>query len=138
MKGASGVQERKQIGHTTLKHVGKSEIWLQDKVKNEGVLSASFFYNYEVGNRAIGKFKKLYKAEINQWLKCKTTKPFEAVIDMKEGVRLVVNRSKKRTPLAAEVAEASDSSIYFSTSNCDGRGNAAKEDDRILRLVPIK
>ncbi len=37
-----------------------------------------------------------------------------------------------------EIAEAPDGSIYFSTSNRDGRGNAAKEDDRILRLVPIK
>ncbi|MBA3786616.1 MAG: hypothetical protein H0X15_13965 [Acidobacteria bacterium] len=121
-----------------MKHVSKSERWLQDRIRREDVPSAASLHNYESGNRTIGKLKKLYKAKINQWLKCKTTKPFEAVIDMEEGVRLVVNRSKKRTPLAAEVAEASDSSIYFSTSNCDGRSNAAKEDDRILRLVPIK
>ncbi len=37
-----------------------------------------------------------------------------------------------------EIAEAPDGLIYFSTSNRDGRGRAAKEDDRILRLVPIK
>ncbi len=37
-----------------------------------------------------------------------------------------------------EIAEAPDGSIYFSTSNRDGRGDAAKEDDRILRLVPVK
>nr|MDQ3804698.1 PQQ-dependent sugar dehydrogenase [Acidobacteriota bacterium] len=35
-----------------------------------------------------------------------------------------------------EVAEGPDGSIYFSTSNRDGRGDAAKDDDRILRLVP--
>ncbi len=35
-----------------------------------------------------------------------------------------------------EVAEAHDGSIYFSTSNRDGRGEPAAEDDRILRIVP--
>jgi glucose/arabinose dehydrogenase len=37
-----------------------------------------------------------------------------------------------------EVAEGPDGAIYFSTSNKDGRGSAAKDDDRILRLVPVK
>ena len=37
-----------------------------------------------------------------------------------------------------EVAEGPDGAIYFSTSNRDGRGNPAKDDDRILRLVPVK
>lgn len=37
-----------------------------------------------------------------------------------------------------EVAEGLDGTIYFSTSNRDGRGDAAREDDRIMRLVPIK
>ncbi|MCY7377180.1 MAG: PQQ-dependent sugar dehydrogenase [Pyrinomonadaceae bacterium] len=37
-----------------------------------------------------------------------------------------------------EMAEAPDGSIYFSTSNRDGRGDAAKDDDKIMRLVPMK
>ena len=37
-----------------------------------------------------------------------------------------------------EMAEGPDGAIYFSTSNRDGRGSAAQEDDRILRLVPVK
>src|SRR5262245_32542371 len=37
-----------------------------------------------------------------------------------------------------EVAEGPDGAIYFSTSNRDGRGNPAANDDRILRLVPIR
>ena len=35
-----------------------------------------------------------------------------------------------------DVAEGPDGAIYFSTSNRDGRGSPAKDDDRILRLVP--
>ena len=37
-----------------------------------------------------------------------------------------------------EVAAGPDGAIYFSTSNKDGRGSAANDDDRILRLVPVK
>ncbi len=37
-----------------------------------------------------------------------------------------------------DVAEGPDSLIYFSTSNRDGRGTPAANDDRILRLVPAK
>src|ERR1041385_7606264 len=35
-----------------------------------------------------------------------------------------------------DVAEGPDGYIYFSTSNRDGRGSPASDDDRILRLVP--
>ncbi|HEU0184375.1 MAG TPA: PQQ-dependent sugar dehydrogenase [Blastocatellia bacterium] len=37
-----------------------------------------------------------------------------------------------------EVAEGPDGAIYFSTSNRDGRGKPAANDDRILRIVPAK
>jgi len=37
-----------------------------------------------------------------------------------------------------EVAEGPDGSIYFSTSNRDGRGSPAADDDRIIRLVPSR
>lgn len=37
-----------------------------------------------------------------------------------------------------EVAEGPDGFLYFSTSNRDGRGRPAKEDDRIMRLVPAR
>ena len=37
-----------------------------------------------------------------------------------------------------EVAEGPDGSIYFSTSNRDGRGSPAADDDRIIRLVPAR
>ena len=35
-----------------------------------------------------------------------------------------------------EMEQGPDGYIYFVTSNRDGRGNAAKDDDRIMRLVP--
>jgi glucose/arabinose dehydrogenase len=35
-----------------------------------------------------------------------------------------------------EMAQGPDGFIYFSTSNRDGRGSPAKDDDRILRMVP--
>ena len=37
-----------------------------------------------------------------------------------------------------DVAEGPDGFIYFSTSNRDGRGTPASDDDRIMRLVPVK
>ena len=36
-----------------------------------------------------------------------------------------------------DVAEGPDGFLYFSTSNKDGRGKAASDDDRILRVVPV-
>ena len=37
-----------------------------------------------------------------------------------------------------DVAEGPDGYIYFSTSNRDGRGSPASDDDRILRMVPVR
>lgn len=37
-----------------------------------------------------------------------------------------------------DIAEGPDGLIYFSTSNRDGRGRPANDDDRIMRFMPVK
>jgi aldose sugar dehydrogenase len=37
-----------------------------------------------------------------------------------------------------DVAQGPDGYLYFSTSNHDGRGSPARDDDRIIRLLPVK
>jgi glucose/arabinose dehydrogenase len=48
------------------------------------------------------------------------------------------NLLEKKYGRIRDVSEGPDGFIYFSTSNRDGRGAPAKDDDRILRLVPVK
>ncbi|HEY0545985.1 MAG TPA: PQQ-dependent sugar dehydrogenase [Pyrinomonadaceae bacterium] len=65
----------------------------------------------------------------------------EAIIRVVLDGRRVVSQEKlllNQYGRIRDVAEGPDGAIYFSTSNRDGRGNPAKDDDRILRLVPVK
>ncbi|HEY5991390.1 MAG TPA: PQQ-dependent sugar dehydrogenase, partial [Candidatus Udaeobacter sp.] len=48
------------------------------------------------------------------------------------------NLLEKKYGRIRDIAEGPDGLIYFSTSNRDGRGNPASDDDRIMRLVPVK
>ncbi len=64
----------------------------------------------------------------------------EAIIRLALEGRRVVSQERlveKTYGRIREIAESSDGSIYFSTSNRDGRGDPAREDDRILRIVPL-
>ena len=63
----------------------------------------------------------------------------EAIIRLVLDGRRIVSQDKlleKQYGRIREIAEAADGSIYFSTSNRDGRGDPTKEDDRILRMIP--
>ncbi|HLA11191.1 MAG TPA: PQQ-dependent sugar dehydrogenase [Pyrinomonadaceae bacterium] len=48
------------------------------------------------------------------------------------------NLLEKKYGRIRDVAQGPDGAIYFSTSNRDGRGSPAADDDRIIRLVPVK
>ncbi|MDQ6785407.1 MAG: PQQ-dependent sugar dehydrogenase [Acidobacteriota bacterium] len=63
----------------------------------------------------------------------------EAIIRLVLDKRKIVAQEKlflKTYGRIREISEAPDGSIYFSTSNRDGRGNPQVADDRILRIVP--
>ncbi|MCA1625401.1 MAG: PQQ-dependent sugar dehydrogenase [Acidobacteria bacterium] len=65
----------------------------------------------------------------------------EAIIRLVLDKRKVVSQERlfeKTYGRIREIAEAPDGSIYFSTSNRDGRGDPSGEDDRILRIVPVE
>jgi glucose/arabinose dehydrogenase len=59
---------------------------------------------------------------------------------MLDGRRVVSeeNLLEKKYGRIRDIAEGPDGLIYFSSSNKDGRGTPASDDDRILRLVPVK
>ena len=48
------------------------------------------------------------------------------------------NLLEKKYGRIRDVAEGPDGYLYFSTSNRDGRGSPASDDDRIIRLIPAK
>jgi len=63
----------------------------------------------------------------------------ECIIRVQLEGRRVVGQERlleKQYGRIREVVEGPEGAIYFSTSNRDGRGSAAKDDDRIIRLVP--
>lgn len=65
----------------------------------------------------------------------------EAIIRVVLDGRRVLSQERlleKRYGRIRALAEGPDGAIYFSTSNRDGRGKPADNDDRILRLVPVK
>ncbi|MEP6570433.1 MAG: PQQ-dependent sugar dehydrogenase [Acidobacteriota bacterium] len=57
-----------------------------------------------------------------------------------DGRRVITqeNLLEKKYGRIRDVAEGPDGNLYFSTSNKDDRGSPAVDDDRIIRIVPVK
>jgi aldose sugar dehydrogenase len=65
----------------------------------------------------------------------------ERIIRVVSNGRTVVSQEnllEKKYGRIRDIAEGPDGLIYFSTSNRDGRGQPVQDDDRIMRLVPVK
>jgi len=65
----------------------------------------------------------------------------EALVRVVLDNRRVVSQERlleKQYGRIRDVTEGPDGALYFSTSNRDGRGTPTKDDDRILRLVPVR
>ncbi len=89
--------------------------------------ASAMFYN----GKAFPEFKG------NFFLGClRGQRIIRVVLDGRRVVRQE-NLLEKTYGRVREMAEAPDGSIWFTTSNRDGRGSPAKDDDRILRIVPI-
>jgi hypothetical protein len=80
-------------GHTTERHVGKSESWLRRRLASDPELEAvSSFRNEVAANRAQGVFVKRYRERIDAWL-ASGKGTFRGKIDMGEPVGIVVESS---------------------------------------------
>lgn len=119
---------------------GRNYGWakISHRMKREGMETALIEYSPAVAP-ASGMFYRgeLFPAFKNNFLF--GTLKGEAIIRLVLDGRKIVSQDKlleKQYGRIREVAEAPDGSIYFSTSNRDGRGSPKNEDDRILRLVP--
>jgi len=96
------VQSHEDLGgHTGERHIGKSENWLKNRLRNEPETeNASSFYNENVANRTQGEFVQGFREELKAWLETKEGR-FVREITMKEPIGIVVRRNKKGEPLAA-------------------------------------
>lgn len=119
---------------------GKNYGWakISHKMKRDGMETAIVEYSPAVAP-ASGMFYRgnLFPEFKNNFLF--GTLKGEAIIRLVLEGRRVLAQEKlfvKTYGRIREISEAPDGSIYFSTSNRDGRGDPAATDDRILRIVP--
>ena len=84
-------------GHTHDRHVGKSENWLKNRLKNDpNIDAASTFTSEAAANRVQGQFVKRYKKEIEAWLKS-GDRPFIRKVTMNNIIGFVLERGKSKS-----------------------------------------
>lgn len=88
------------------------------------------------GSAAFYNGEKLLQFKGNFFLGClRSARIVRVVLDGRKVVRQE-NLLEGNMGRIREISEGPDGFIYFSTSNRDGRGSAATDDDRIMRIVP--
>lgn len=82
-------------GHTIERHVGRSENWLRQRLASDPDLRfASSFRNEAAANRTQGQFVKQHRAEIDEWLRSGSQRPFTGEVTMGDPVGIVVERGR--------------------------------------------
>ena len=99
-------------GHTIDRHIGKPDQWLRNRQRNENKKDVSTFSNNAVGNLTQARFIKMYKTEINEWLKKKKSgRTFTKIITMdRETGKVKPGRGKIRSTNRARVVLMKDNS----------------------------
>ena len=84
-------------GHTGERHIGKSEEWLKNRLKEEpNIPMASSFYSKEHANWAQNMVVRKHRKEIDAWLKSGQTKPLIIDIAMQSIIGKVLKRGKNK------------------------------------------
>ncbi len=79
-------------GHTGERHVGRSENWLRQRLRNEPNLEhASSFRNESAANRTQGRFTRRFREQIQTWLRGNQAR-FVRDIDMGQPIGIVLER----------------------------------------------
>jgi glucose/arabinose dehydrogenase len=138
-------------GVSLFKRSGGDEVNIVEKGKNYGWANISHQMRREGMETAIVEYSPAVAPASGMFYRGNAFPEFKnnfffGALKGQSLIRLVLNGRqivsqdilfKKQYGRIRDVAEAPDGTIYFSTSNRDGRGEAAAEDDRVLRIVPF-
>ncbi len=93
-------------GHIDDKHIGKSDIWLRNRLNEPEMINENFvssFHNETTANRALGKFVKENKSEIEAFLKDSRRQKMTSTFDFGESAGIVVERGKSGSKTTSNI-----------------------------------